>query len=340
MMQDKSAARGIILRVILSALVGLPIGAARAEDVANKPPLDAPAAGSNDSPRGGADLPGNAAPRSEAAEAWDAVKDTTNPALLEAFVKRYRNTFFAVIAMARLAELREAAAAKTSPFGTPPATGPVPSSPIHAGPAIATDRMRPRAVLYDEDSSNPAGRQFVGSVTWRTEPIKAEGRPDELAARADVDVPSRGLRVTISFRRNLDPSLPASHVIDLSFQLPTDTGGGGVANVPGILVKSDEQARGEPLAGLAVKVTGGFFLVGLSNVAVDRERNLKLLLERSWFDIPIVYASQRRGILAIEKGEPGEQVFKTAFTAWGQYSAAAQPAADMPSGGSGNAGRR
>jgi len=283
------------------------------------------------------ELPENAAPRSEAAEAWDAVKDTTNPALLEAFVKRYRNTFFAVIAMARLAELREAAAAKTSPFGTPPATGPVPSSPIHPGPATATDRTQPRAVLYDEDPSNPAGRQFVGSVTWRTEPIKAEGRSDELAARADVDVPSRGLRVTISFRRNLDPSLPASHVIDLSFQFPTDT---GVANVPGILVKSNEQARGEPLAGLAVKVTGGFFLVGLSNVAVDRERNLKLLLERSWFDIPIVYASQRRGILAIEKGEPGEQVFETAITAWGQYSAAAQPAADMPGGASGNAGRR
>lgn len=182
MMPDRSAARSLILRAVLNALVGLLIGAAHADDLANKPPLEAPVAGSNDGPRQGAELPGNTAP----AEAWDAVKDTTNPALLEAFVQRYRNTFFAVIAMARLAELRETVAAKASPFGTPPAAGPIPTAPIHPGPAIAPDRMRQRAVLYDEDPSDPAGRQSVGSVTWRTEPIKAEGRPDELAAHAEV----------------------------------------------------------------------------------------------------------------------------------------------------------
>ncbi len=356
MMQNRPAARGFILRVIFSTVVGLLIGAAHAEDLANDPhsrpwvykpsaghaaklpppPMrtadSSAAGGSNDGPRQGAESSGKAAPRSEAAEAWDAVKDTTNPALLEAFVKRYRDTFFAVIAMARLAELR-AMPATTSPFG------PVPTDPMHPGPPITTGGAQSRAVLYDEDPTNPTGRQFVGSVTWRIEPIKAEGRPDELAAHADVEIPTRGLRMTMSFRRNLDPSLPASHVIDLTFHLPTDLDGGAVANVPGILVKSNEQARGTPLAGLAVKVTAGFFLVGLSNVAADRERNLKLLLERAWFDIPIVYANQRRGILAIEKGEPGEQVFKTAFTAWGQYSAAL-PAADVPEGSSGNAGAR
>jgi len=320
MMQNRTTARGFIFGMMISAVVGLVIGAVHAEDA--RPPLGSAAAGSNDT----------AAPRSEAAEAWDAVKDTTNPALLEAFVKRYRNTFFAVQAMARLAELREAAA--KVPLATFPA-GPIPTLPIHPGPTTATDGTRPRAILYDEDPSNPKGQQFVGSVTWRVEPIKTEGQPDEVAAHAEVDMPSRGLRVTISFRRNLDSSLPASHVIDLGFQWPT-AAGGGVANVPGILMKSNEQARGTPLAGLAVKVTGGVFLVGLSNVAVDRERNLKLLSERSWFDIPMVYANQRRGILAIEKGEPGEQVFKTAFTAWGQYSAAAKPAADLPGGNSGN----
>ena len=321
-MQNRLIARGFILGVMLSAVVGLPIGAAHA-------------AGPNDGSRQNTELSGNSTPRSEAAEAWDAVKDTTDPALLDAFVKRYPHTFFAVIAMARLAELREAAAAKTSPFPTPPSAKPVPT-----GPAIPTDGAHPRAVLYDEDPSNPAGRQFVGSVRWRTEPAKAEGRADDIVARADVDIPSRRLRMTMSFKRNLDLSLPASHVIDLNFQLPTDAEGGGVANVPGILMKSNEQARGTPLAGLAVKVTGDFFLVGLSNVAADRERNLKLLLERSWFDIPMVYGNQRRGILAIEKGEPGEQVIKTAFTAWGQSSAAAQPVAIPPDGGQGNAGAR
>jgi hypothetical protein len=44
----------------------------------------------------------------------------------------------------------------------------------------------------------------------------------------------------------------------------------------------------------------------------------------TWFDIPIVYANQRRAIAAIEKGESGEQAFKVAFTAWGQYPVTVQ----------------
>jgi hypothetical protein len=83
-------------------------------------------------------------------------------------------------------------------------------------------------------------------------------------------------------------------------------------------MKSNEQARGNPLAGLGVKVTDGFFLVGLSNVDVDRARNLQLLKERSWFDVPLVYVNQRRAILALEKGSFGEAAFTEAFAAWGQ----------------------
>ena len=53
-----------------------------------------------------------------------------------------------------------------------------------------------------------------------------------------------------------------------------------------------------------MKVTGGFFLVGLSNVDSDRARNLDFLKKRSWFDVPLVYVNQRRAIIAIEKGVP------------------------------------
>ncbi len=176
-----------------------------------------------------------------------------------------------------------------------------------------------RVVLYDEDPGDPKGKQYVGSVIWRTEPIKASGnqKPD-IAVRADIDIPDRKFKMTMSFRRNTDTSLPASHTAELTFILPQDFTGGGVGNVPGILMKSNEQARGTPLAGLAVKVTDGFFLVGLSNVDADRARNLQLLKERSWFDVPLVYVNQRRAIIAIEKGAPGERAFNEAFAAWGE----------------------
>jgi hypothetical protein len=91
-----------------------------------------------------------------------------------------------------------------------------------------------------------------------------------------------------------------------------DSVGGGVS-VPGILMKSNEQARGAPLAALAVKVTDGFFLVGMSDK--DRAANLELLRDQAWFDIPMVYNNQRRAILAIEKSNPA---FEAALTAWEQ----------------------
>jgi hypothetical protein len=76
--------------------------------------------------------------------------------------------------------------------------------------------------------------------------------------------------------------------------------------------------RAAPARGAGGEVTDGFFLVGLSNVEADRSRNLQLLKERSWFDIPLVYTNQRRAIIAIEKGAPGERAFGDAFAACGE----------------------
>jgi hypothetical protein len=271
-------------------------------------------AASPESPPQGAGASQTTAAKSEAAEAWDAVKDTKNPTLLEAFIKRYGTTFFAEIAKARLEELK-AAAAKT--HSSTPALPPMPK-----------DGHREHAVLYEEDLADAKGRRLEGLVIWHTETIKTAGQPDELAARGDVEIPLRGLRMKILLKRNLDISLPASHVIELTISVAGNFAGSPIASVPGILMKSNEQARGKPMAGLAVKVTDGFFLVGMSNVPADRERNLNLLVERQWFDIPIVYANQKRAILAIEKGESGQQVFKTVLTTWGQYPDATQPETD------------
>ncbi|MDH2403502.1 hypothetical protein QCM77_26635, partial [Bradyrhizobium sp. SSUT18] len=197
-----------------------------------------------------------------------------------------------------------------------------PKIPDRVGQPSASDQpvapVAQKVVLYDEDPSDPKGKQYVGSVVWRLEPIKASGNQKaDVAVRADIEIPERKFKMTMSFRRNTDSSLPASHTAELTFILPQDFPGGSVSNVPGILMKSNEQARGTPLAGLAVKVTDGFFLVGLSNVDADRSRNVQLLKERSWFDVPLVYANQRRAIIAIEKGAPGERAFNDAFAQWG-----------------------
>jgi hypothetical protein len=189
-----------------------------------------------------------------------------------------------------------------------------PSTQPSSGPPVAQ-----RVVLYEEDPDDPQGKRFVGTVLWRTEmKPAAPGRPSELAVRADIEVPERKMSVAWSLRRNTDQSLPASHTIEIVFNLPTDTPSGGVQNVPGVLMKQSESTRGVPLAGLAVKVTPGFFLIGLSSLEADMQRNIQLLKERPWFDIPIVYNNNRRAILAMEKGTPGEKAFAEAFAAWKQ----------------------
>ncbi len=176
-----------------------------------------------------------------------------------------------------------------------------------------------KVVLYDEDPNNPQGARYVGSAIWRTETVSpGPGLAPELAVRADLDIPERHIRMTWSLRRNTDKALPASHTIEVQFTLPADFAEGGIGNIPGILMKPDESGRGTPLAGLAVKVTNGYFLIGLSAVEIDVQRNIEMLKQRDWFDIPIVYTSGKRAIISVEKGTPGQRAFEEAFRAWGE----------------------
>lgn len=176
-----------------------------------------------------------------------------------------------------------------------------------------------RVVLYEEDPDNRAGKRHVGNAIWRLESATAApGQAADPVIRADIEIPDPHITVKWSLRRNTDKALPASHTIEIVFTLPPDFPNGTIANIPGILMKQAEQTRGVPLAGLSVKVTAGFFLIGLSSTETDVKRNIELLKERAWFDIPIVYSNGRRAILAIEKGNPGDRVFEQAFAAWGE----------------------
>jgi len=173
------------------------------------------------------------------------------------------------------------------------------------------------AALYEEDPSNPQGKRFAGSAAWRTETVPpGSGVAPELAVRVDIRIPGRDMAVVFSLRRNGDRSLPASHTIAITFDLPPDFSDGGIASVAGLLMKESEQARGMPLVGLAVKVSSGNFLVGLSDA--DRQRNLQMLKELGWFDMPIRYSDGRRAILALQKGPSGVRALADAFAAWGQ----------------------
>ena len=172
-----------------------------------------------------------------------------------------------------------------------------------------------RVVLYEEDSSDSQGRRYVGLVSWRTETVSPAPSSD-VAVRADVKIPERRITMTWLLRRNIDHALPASHTIEMMFNLPEDFPGGGVASVPGVLMKRSEQEPGTPLAKVAARATNGVFIIELSAAGSDEQRNVQMLKESTWFDIPIAYINGNRAILAIEKGLPGYRAFAEAFAVW------------------------
>jgi hypothetical protein len=174
-----------------------------------------------------------------------------------------------------------------------------------------------QVVLYEEDPTDPLGKRYTGSAVWRMETVSNKpSLAPELAIRADVTIPERRMNMTWSLRRNTEKDGPPSYTIEATFNWPTDFQGGGIANVPGILMKHSEQARGTELAGLVVKVMNGYFVIGLSADDPDAQRNEHLLKDSSWFDIPIVYSNGMRAILAMEKGSGGDRTFAEAFSAW------------------------
>jgi hypothetical protein len=183
-----------------------------------------------------------------------------------------------------------------------------------APPPPATQRV----TLYEENSNGLKGKKLAGSVTWSGKMLTPQGgRASELAIAAEVEVPERELSISLTLRRNDDRTLPASHTIEIVFNRPADVLP-DIANMPSILMKPGETARGVVLTGLAAKVATGFFMMGLSEVDADRRRNLQLLRQRDWIVLPFIYRDGRRSILAIEKGAGGRRVFDDVLGAWGQ----------------------
>src|SRR5262249_9179157 len=109
-------------------------------------------------------------------------------------------------------------------------------------PNTPTAQVAQRVVLYEEDPADPQGKRYVGSATWRTETVPpGPGAAPDIAVRADPETPERRIPMTFSLRRNTDQALPASHTIEVTFNLPADFPFGGIQNVPGILMKQAEQ---------------------------------------------------------------------------------------------------
>ena len=210
--------------------------------------------------------------------------------------------------------------------GERPSPAPAPAAPAQTPPPGAAVPPRAelpvaqRAVLYEENPADAqAPKASAGRAVWRLDNLNAgQGQALETVVRAMVEVPDAKMSLNINIRRNLDQTLPASHTVELAFTTAPGDPTRAVRDVGLLQMKSDEAVRGTPLSGLPVPVKENLFLIGLSNLSGDIERNMELLLNRSWIDLPIRFASGQRAILSFEKGIAGDQVMREAFQRWQQ----------------------
>ncbi|TDK39287.1 hypothetical protein E2F50_03970 [Rhizobium deserti] len=198
-----------------------------------------------------------------------------------------------------------------APAGTPPAPAATPAD----APALAGEKM----FLYEERIGQTAPTAIDGSVSWslQREP-GANGAPPEPVVQGRITIPGRGLTALMTFKRNGDPSLPASHLIEIVFAVPPDFEGGAIESVQRIAMKQTEQDRGSALVAVPAKITDDFHMIALNDFPDARNTNLELLRTRNWIDIPVAYRNGRRALLTLQKGPEGEKAFTEAIREWGQ----------------------
>ncbi|MEE9313400.1 MAG: hypothetical protein V3V02_02015 [Rhizobiaceae bacterium] len=212
------------------------------------------------------------------------------------------------------AEGVEVEPAVTLPVVVP--TTPAPETPA-TNPQPGALPVAQNAILYEKGGTAAENSIDTGRVVWsivQEEP--AAGLPKEPAIRGRVEIPSRKMILIMTIKRNGDKSLPASHLIELVFAVPDDFSGGSVGQINRFVFKESEQGRGEGLVAVPARIAEGIFLVALNNLDSAIKKNETLMLTRDWIDIPMQYRTGRRALITIEKGLPGERVFKEALEAW------------------------
>jgi hypothetical protein len=175
-------------------------------------------------------------------------------------------------------------------------------------------------LLEASDNGTTGAVPFSGTVDWSVG--KDETGASTLVAKASI--PARNLTVDVLIRKNSDPSLPASHLMEINFTVSDSFIGGSVAGLPGVLLKNEELVQGAPLVGASARVVGNTFLFALSASPQDSAANSELLTTRKWIDLAIIYATGKRAIITLEKDEAADKMFRDVFAEWSKTASAGQ----------------
>jgi hypothetical protein len=225
-----------------------------------------------------------------------------------------------------IAQLNAPAAAPEAGANTNAATAPAaPSSSAPAANPAATPAVSGEKIfLYEERIGQSSPTAIEGSVSWSLQSETGENGKPEPVVQGRINLPERGLTALVTFKRNADASLPASHLVEFVFSLPADFEGGAIESVQRISMKATEQDRGDPLIAVPAKITPDFHMIALNDFPDARARNMELLKSRNWLDVPIIYGTGRRALLTLQKGPEGVKAFDQAISEWAALAPSGQ----------------
>ena len=206
----------------------------------------------------------------------------------------------------------ETTAATPAPAPTTGATAAATPQPAATSgvPAAARAAM---LVAVAADPQKPS--VSLGSVVWTLIP-PIPGQPGTIAVKAEADIPDLKMHAIMTIRKNTDPSLPATHTIDLRVTFGAGSDVKGIKDVRVPMMRRDDPPAQDSLAGVRVKISDGYFLVGLDRTETDAAHNVDLIATRPWFDFPMLLSDDRIAKLTFEKGADGDRVMAEALAAW------------------------
>jgi hypothetical protein len=196
-------------------------------------------------------------------------------------------------------------------------------------------------VLCVTRSDTHCDESFPGTTKWSTERLLAGAdQKPQMAVRADVEIPSRGVTMTWLMYPNDDKDLHARQFDEIHLELPVDLQpkshwaagfmtrmansalrlgeppleesekGGREMN---LLEEDDGKGDGERLGDWSLK----------QSLNPSAERNFKLIEEHCWFWVQSVeflkggyMPVQSHFLISMEKGKAGARAFAEAFAAW------------------------
>ncbi len=202
----------------------------------------------------------------------------------------------------------------------PAAEGGAPSdTQSHApaeAPAPATLPTAARAAMLIASADNPQKPVVnLGSTVWSTIP-GPQDQPSGVAVQAEADIPDLKMHASMILRKNTDPTLQATHTIDLKFTFKEGAPFDGFKDVGLPQTRKLDSAASEALSAAKVKIGDDYFLFALAKGDQDAARNLDLMQTRAWFDFPLLLNDGRIAKLVFQKSAEGDAMLQKAFDAW------------------------